>query len=90
MTRGQKNGPFGSTLKTVGRFKGLIRVMLSATEEPLFDLSQLLKPAGYQIRLYVLASTNLTAMDMGFGGRPGKSDPYIRVSESSRYMCLFE
>lgn len=33
----------------------------------------------YKLRLYVLAATNLTPMDMGFGGRPGKSDPYLKV-----------
>lgn len=80
LTRGQVNGLFGSTLKTVGRFKGLIRVMSSKDEEPLFDLSQLLKPQGYKVRLYCLAATNLTPMDMGFGGRPGKSDPYLKVT----------
>lgn len=70
---------FGSTLKTVGKFKGLIRVMQSPDEPSLIDLSALLKPSGYKIRLYVLEATNLTAMDMGFGGKPGRSDPYIRV-----------
>ena len=78
--RGQKNHPlFGNTLKVVGKFKGLVRVMLTADEPALFDLATLLKPQGYKIRLYVLRGLNLTPMDIGFGGRPGKSDPYLKV-----------
>ena len=79
LLRGQKHGPFGNTEKVVGKFKGLIRVMLNEDEPPLFDLSNLLKPQAYQIRLYILKGTNLTPMDSGFGGRPGKSDPYLIV-----------
>ena len=79
LTRGQVNGMFGSTLKVVGKFKGLIRVMQSPDEPSLIDLSSLLKPSGYKIRLYVLNASNLTAMDMGFMGKPGRSDPYLRV-----------
>lgn len=78
--RGQKNHPvLGNTIKVVGRFKGLVRVMLEENEPPLFDMASLLKPQQYKIRLYVLAGKNLTPMDMGFGGRPGKSDPYLKV-----------
>eukprot|EP00602_Paraphysomonas_sp_CaronLab_P003319 CAMPEP_0185019240 /NCGR_PEP_ID=MMETSP1103-20130426/1865_1 /TAXON_ID=36769 /ORGANISM="Paraphysomonas bandaiensis, Strain Caron Lab Isolate" /LENGTH=1852 /DNA_ID=CAMNT_0027549443 /DNA_START=18 /DNA_END=5573 /DNA_ORIENTATION=+ len=80
LTRGQTNHPIlGNTLKIVGKFKGLIRVMLNEDEPPLLNLEQLLKPQGYKIRLYVLRGTNLTPMDIGFGGRPGKSDPYLKV-----------
>ncbi len=32
-----------------------------------------------KVRLYALRGVGLTAMDMGWGGRPGKSDPYIRA-----------
>lgn len=78
--RGQKNHPlFGNTIKMVGKFKGLVRVMLSPDEPALFDLTTLLKPQGYKIRLYAMRAMNLTPMDMGFGGRPGKSDPYLKV-----------
>jgi hypothetical protein len=78
--RGQKNHPIlGNTMKVIGRFKGLIRVMLEEDEPPLFDMASLLKPQQYKVRLYVLAGKNLTPMDMGFGGRPGKSDPYLKV-----------
>jgi hypothetical protein len=80
LTRGQVNGMFGSTLKTVGKFKGLIRVMLSPDEPPLIDLNSLLKPSGYKVRLYLLKATGLTAMDIGIAGRPGKSDPYVRIT----------
>ena len=80
LTRGQTNHPIlGNTLKVVGRFKGLVRVMLREDEPALFDMDQLLKPQGYKIRLYVLRGLNLTPMDVGFGGRPGKSDPYLKV-----------
>lgn len=80
LMRGQKHGMFGNTEKVVGKFKGLVRVMLNEDEEPLFDLTNLLKPQAYQIRLYILKGTNLTPMDPGFGGRPGKSDPYLIVN----------
>lgn len=46
---------------------------------PVQILNQLLIPKGYKMRLYVLQAINLTPMDMGLGGRPGKSDPYLRV-----------
>jgi hypothetical protein len=45
----------------------------------LIALDQLLKPQGYKIRLYALKANSLTAMDMGIGGRPGKSDPYLKI-----------
>ena len=40
----------------------------------------LLQPKGYKVRLYVLQALNLTPMDIGLGGRPGKSDPYLKIS----------
>ena len=46
---GQKNGLFGSTFRKVGRFKGLIRVMLNENDPPLFDLNELLKPKPYKV-----------------------------------------
>ncbi|CBN78812.1 conserved unknown protein [Ectocarpus siliculosus] len=42
-------------------------------------LAELLKPKGYKVRLYILQALNLTPMDIGIGGRPGKSDPYLKV-----------
>eukprot|EP00752_Nemacystus_decipiens_P012043 g10677.t1 len=42
-------------------------------------MAELLKPKHYKVRLYVLQALNLTPMDLGIGGRPGKSDPYLRV-----------
>jgi hypothetical protein len=78
--RGHKNHPLlGNTVKMVGKFKGLVRVMLKPDEPALFDLATLLKPQGYKVRLYVMRGINLTPMDIGFGGRPGKSDPYLKV-----------
>jgi hypothetical protein len=32
------------------------------------------------VRLYVMRGIGLAAMDEGWGGRPGKSDPYIKAS----------
>ena len=43
-------------------------------------LSSSFQPKGYKVRLYVLQALNLTPMDIGIGGRPGKSDPYLRIS----------
>ncbi|CAM9803499.1 unnamed protein product, partial [Hapterophycus canaliculatus] len=42
-------------------------------------LNELLLPKGYKLRLYCLQALNLTPMDIGIGGRPGKSDPYLKV-----------
>lgn len=42
-------------------------------------MNELLKPKGYKLRLYVLQAINLTPMDLGIGGRPGKSDPYVNI-----------
>lgn len=79
LTRGQVNGLFGSTLKVVGKFKGLIRVMMNKDEPPLIPLDQLLKPQGYKVRLYALKASSLTPMDLDVFGKPGKSDPYLKV-----------
>jgi hypothetical protein len=79
----------GKDRKEVGILKGLIRVMdreddgLDANgDHPHpsgFDLKTLLKPKQYTIRLYVLRGLNFTPMDVGYGGRQGKSDPYLKV-----------
>jgi hypothetical protein len=65
--------------RVTGRFKGLVRVMLNEDEQPLFDLKRLLQPSHYLIRCYCLHSKQLNPMDTGFGGRPGKSDPYLKL-----------
>ena len=49
------------------------------SEEAPFDLQLLLKPQSYKVRLYILQATKLTPMDPGWGGRPGKSDPYLSI-----------
>jgi hypothetical protein len=80
---GQKGGGMfgGGDLRSVGCFKGLIRVLdhEPTKEEAPFDLQALLKPQSYKVRLYVLRAMALTPMDPGWMGRPGKSDPYLRV-----------
>ncbi len=83
LTRGQKNGLLGSTLKVVGIFKGIVRIIEDADAEPLFSKDQmkdLFKPQKYKVRLYCIKATNLTPMDVSIFGRPAKSDPYIRVN----------
>ncbi|CAK4152774.1 unnamed protein product [Aphanomyces euteiches] len=72
--RGQKFGGAESTYRPVGKFKGLIRVINSRDEPPLFDLQELLNPQPYVIRLYVLDAFSLQAKDQN-----GKSDPYLRL-----------
>lgn len=47
---------------------------------PLLSFVSCLQPHAYKVRLYVLQALNLTPMDLGIGGRPGKSDPYLKVS----------
>ena len=62
----------GSTVKVVGRFKGLIRVVTDKDEPSLFDeklLESLFKPKGYKIRLYVLKASHLTPMDKDIFGK---------------------
>ncbi|CAM9794895.1 unnamed protein product, partial [Chrysoparadoxa australica] len=87
--RGQKFGG-GEDYRQVGIFKCIVRVTEGdPDDEPLFVpddkkkndevLGELLKPSGYKVRLYVLQALNLTPMDLGIGGRPGKSDPYVLV-----------
>mmetsp|Transcript_15392 Transcript_15392/g.31719 ORF Transcript_15392/g.31719 Transcript_15392/m.31719 type:complete len:1960 (+) Transcript_15392:197-6076(+) len=72
----------------VGVVKGLIRVVRDEKELELkggknhggLDIKELLKPALYTVRLYVLRGLSLTPMDIGMFGRPGKSDPYLKVN----------
>lgn len=85
LTRGQVNGFLGSTIKTVGRLKGLVRVVGTKEEadaEPLLPeqlMSQLLKPKHYVMRLYALRAFQLAEMDFDIFGGKAKSDPYLRV-----------
>ncbi|ETV96991.1 hypothetical protein H310_09840 [Aphanomyces invadans] len=87
--RGQKYGGPASTYHAVGKFKGLIRVIHSRSEPPLFDLKELLNPQPYVIRVYILDAFALQAKDQN-----GKSDPYLRlklgndtiVNDRARYI----
>ena len=55
-------------------------VAVAASTADVYDFEQLLgKPKSYKVRLYVMRGTDLAAMDEGWGGRPGKSDPYLRA-----------
>jgi len=74
-------GSWGGEMRSVGRLKGLFRVMdhEPTKEEAPFDLSALLKPQNYKVRFYILKAFALEAMDEGWGGKPGKSDPYLAI-----------
>ena len=62
------------------KFKGIVRVVDGHQTPPsLFDLNALLRPQGTKVRLYVLRAVQLAAMDTDMWGRPGKSDPYLKV-----------
>ena len=65
--------------RIVGYFKGMIRVLESPKDPPLFDLKQVLFPAPVTVRAYVLKALKLAAKDLNLDGSPGKSDPYLVV-----------
>ena len=82
LTRGNPHGPFGGNLKTVGKFKGLIRVMRNSDDPPMFPkeiMQDLFKPKLYKVRLYCLRGVSLAKMDIGVTGKPESSDPYLIV-----------
>ena len=65
--------------RIVGRFKGIVRVLLPGDSgEGAVDLKELLKPHGVKVRLYCVRGVGLVPKDATYGGRPGKSDPYIK------------
>ncbi|CAH0485174.1 unnamed protein product [Peronospora farinosa] len=66
--------------KMAGYFKGLIRVIEREDEEPLFDFKTLLQTLPYEVRVYALDGVGFAPMDLGLNGRPGKSDPYLRLT----------
>lgn len=66
--------------KMAGQFKGLIRVIEREDEKPLLDFERLLKAMPYEVRVYVLDGVGFAPMDLGLNGRPGKSDPYLRLT----------
>jgi len=78
----QKSLLGGTTLKVVGKLKGLVRVMQEEDEEPLLSpelMSQLLTPEKYVVRVYVLTGKGLAAMDFNMQGQPANSDPYLKI-----------
>ena len=82
--RGKKNaGILGKTLKKVGVLKGLIRVKMGAGEPSAFSdklISELTKPQGYVVRLYVLEGKGLPMLDVDYLGAKNASDPYLHVT----------
>lgn len=85
LTRGKVNGFFGSKIKTVGKLKGLVRIVENKDDiknKPLLSpklLDQLMKPKKYIVRLYALRAFNLAEMDVDIFGNKAKSDPYLKV-----------
>ncbi|RHY35089.1 hypothetical protein DYB32_000418 [Aphanomyces invadans] len=69
----ESNGSF----HVAGIFKGLVRVMLKESDPPLVNLTKLLHPQPYIVRVYILNGEGFQPMDPGFDGKPGKSDPYL-------------
>lgn len=63
-----------STVKQVGLFKGIIRLIENKNEPPLFDLDTFLKPTATLIRVYCLEAAGVQPMDSN-----GKSDPYLKL-----------
>ncbi|CAH0473142.1 unnamed protein product [Peronospora belbahrii] len=63
------------TYRPVGKFKGIVRILKSRDEPPLFDLDQFLNPRTYLVRVYVLNALNLHPKDVN-----NRCDPYLRVS----------
>ena len=57
----------------------LIRIMDNVDEPALLDLKEVLKPQSVKVRLYILRAIGLAAMDEGYGGKPGRSDPYLKI-----------
>ena len=74
---------FGHSKKVVGKFKGLIRIMLTEDEEPMFNeemMEQLLKPKPYTVRLYLLRATNLTGSETRSTSRTGQAQLVSRAA----------
>ena len=66
------NGAFGSTLKQVGLFKGLIEVKEDKEKNstiPKEVISDLLNPKRYKVRLYILRGMNLAKLDTDIFGK---------------------
>uniref|UniRef100_M4BZV0 C2 domain-containing protein n=1 Tax=Hyaloperonospora arabidopsidis (strain Emoy2) TaxID=559515 RepID=M4BZV0_HYAAE len=61
--------------RSVGKFKGTVRILKTRDEPSLFDLDQFLNPRPYLIRVYVLDALNLIPKDVN-----NRCDPYLRVS----------
>lgn len=83
LMRGKVNGFLGSTLKCVGRLKGLCRVIEDKDAPSLLPkalMDALMKPTTYCIRLYALRGVKLAALDTDIFGKPQNSDPYLKVS----------
>ena len=77
-SRKKKKSLFGKKIRSswrrVGVFKGLIRVMKTKDDPPLFDsLDDILHPKDYTLRVYVVNASEITAP----GGK--KPSPYLKL-----------
>ncbi|KAE8903430.1 hypothetical protein PF005_g14426 [Phytophthora fragariae] len=78
-TKSRGTGDDVGMYKMAGYFKGLIRVLEREDEKPLLDFDTLLQTLPYEVRIYALDGVGFAPMDIGLNGRPGKSDPYLRL-----------
>ena len=73
-----------SSLKKVGYFKGLIRLMREqedSGDNPHVDLKAILAPRAYSVRVYIMDCFNVQPMDSN-----GTSDPYLTLSLGKKYI----
>lgn len=61
--------------RSVGKFKGIVRVLRSRDEPPVFDLDAFLNPQTYLVRVYVLDAHGLIPKSAS-----DKCEPYLRVT----------
>lgn len=67
--------PVLNAYRPVGRFKGVVRILKSRDEPPVFNLDQFLNPQTYLVRVYIIDATNLVPRDDN-----NKCDPYLQVT----------
>jgi hypothetical protein len=65
----------GSLSRSVGTFKGLIKLTDTKESPKSIDVSEFMTPKDLFVRLYILQGKHLTPLDSN-----GKSDPYLKVS----------
>lgn len=76
--------PVLNAYRSVGKFKGIVRVLKSRDEPPVFaDLDAFLNPQTYLVRVYILDASGLIPKD----AHDNKCDPYLRVTLGDGQRC---